>query len=674
MLRTWNRWIAYPLVLLAVLVIATIPHWIARSNQANAPTNQFTITHFTGDYVLEQQPDGTTDVLVTERIEAFFPAAGTNRGIVRAIPLHYQDHTNTLTELTVTGDVRTRSPRSGRGEESDAAGAPQPFTRTETKGVVLLRIGDANRSLQRGRQVWEIRYRLGDVALNTPDLRAQEIYLDANGSGWEVPFNRVTANLHVPGELAARLNGNAACYWGPEGATNTCQVTTRTNGGGTVVTGTVQNLDRRSGLTLAVGFENGTFPVAYTPTREPWPWWLFVLPAIGLVFYLVSLIRYLRARGLGKPQVLVTEYSPPKGVPALAAADIIGRPEKGPTAQLLEFAEAGVLHLETSHPPEPRPDGPPTSLGFRARRRLRDSLRIPSEDFAAIEDETVREVLVGYFRYGFDAPHPEVTAELAEKQQELVVRGGWREWGPERPGWFGFTVFCFLVIGGIGMYAVHPRGQDFWWALLSGLIGMLLLIAALYRAPSIGPLTAEGRRVRDHLLGLRHFIRMSEANRIAWLQGVESSPVASADDHAGLIRIYEPLLPYAVIFGLEKSWTAVLGEHHRVVPATGQWLGALQSLPLGDVMRTLDHGSRHRGHRNAGGFRFISATNQSIGDGFRGFGEILGDGIAAMSEGRNDGGGSRWGGGGGGSSWRSGGSRGGGRSGGGMGGGGGGGW
>ncbi|MDO5682472.1 MAG: DUF2207 domain-containing protein [Propionibacteriaceae bacterium] len=680
MLRTWTRWIAYPLIMLAVLLVATIPHALARMSQASAPTNQFRITSFEADYVVDPQNDGTTDVLVTERIVADIPGSGINRGILRAIPLRYQDHRNTLTELSVTGDVSTQWFRPGAdrqfGPDPQRQLAEQPFVRTDEKDVVLLRIGDPETYLSRGPQLFEIRYRLGDVALNTPDGTAQEIYLDANGSGWEVPFDRVTANLHVPVEYATSLSGDAACYWGPEGATNRCEVTRRTTDHATVFTGSTTNVDRRSGLTLAVGFNPGTFPVAYTPTRGAVPWWLFILPGVGGLAYLINLARYLRARGVSRPDVLVTEYQPPRGVPALAAADIMGRPEKGPTAQLLDFAAAGVLHLRASDPAEPRPDGPARPLGLLARRRLRRTLSIPRADFDAIEDPLLQTLMKGYFGLGLGVTPDAITAsELAERQARLVTDGGWRKPAPDRPQWFGFAVFMFLVAGGLGMYAIQPRGNDFWWALASGVIGMLLVIAALYRTPAFGPLTAEGHRVRHHLLGLRHFIAMSEANRIAWLQGVESSPIVGREDHAGLVKIYEPLLPYAVIFGLEKSWTAVLGEHQRVLPDAHAWVPDLGALPLGEIVRTLDHGYQHRDTDRMGGFRFIGDSNAAVGRGFRGFGEVMGDALSAMTSGDNDGGGSRGSGSrGSGGGWSSGGSRGGGRSGGGMGGGGGGGW
>ncbi|WP_231979634.1 hypothetical protein [Tessaracoccus coleopterorum] len=52
---------------------------------------------------------------------------------------------------------------------------------------------------------------------------------------------------------------------------------------------------------------------------------------------------------------------------------------------------------------------------------------------------------------------------------------------------------------------------------------------------------------------------MSEADRIAWLQNTASAPrvQGGATTRVGL---YEPLLPYAVIFGPEDSWVELIGQ------------------------------------------------------------------------------------------------------------------
>ena len=74
------------------------------------------------------------------------------------------------------------------------------------------------------------------------------------------------------------------------------------------------------------------------------------------------------------------------------------------------------------------------------------------------------------------------------------------------------------------------------------------------------PLTAVGAETRDHLLGLKQFIEWAEADRIRMLQspeGAERVPV-DTDDPRQMLRLYETLLPYAVVFGQEKQWAREL--------------------------------------------------------------------------------------------------------------------
>ncbi|WP_425310601.1 DUF2207 domain-containing protein [Ammonicoccus fulvus] len=672
MLRTWTRWIAYPIILVAVMLLASCVQGFAsgRSGGADDPLNQFTIRSFVADYRLEIQPDGTTDVVVTEQIDANFSRSRVNRGITRAIPLTYQDHTNSVTDITVTGTVRSARTTIG-GAEVDTG--TQPVSTTVDKNVLIIRIGNPDRYLMSGDQSWTLSYRLGDVAMNTPDGLRQEIYLDANGTGWEVPFTKVTARLHVPADLAGRLDGQTACYWGPEGARNTCPITTAAGADDTVITASAGPLDRRENLTFAVGFANDAFPVAYTPKSAALPWWLLVLPVIGLLAYAIALAQWFRATRGRRPGAIVTEYLPPEGVPALVAADVMGRAPRGPSAQLLEFVVAGTLTLRSTQPAEPGPDGPPSRLGWWQRRKLRKQLFIPTEDFEQIENADLQTIMKGYFGGGLGvAPHPDTAAWMADKQAELVQQGGWRTWASGSRTWLLPVFILFALLAGAGMLLLAPEGPERWLAYASAVLGLLLVIAAYFRQPSFGPLTEKGRDLRTHLLGLKQFMAMADSDRIAWLQGVESAPRVSSDDHAALVKLYEPLLPYAVILGHEKTWSELLGEHEKALPEQSAWLSDLRlNVAFADLVTTLDHGHQHRSFYSYSGSESMRQTHMSLGDSVSDATASFSEALSNMQRSDNDGGG--------GSSWSSssrssGGSSGGGRSGGGMGGGGGGGW
>ena len=163
-----------------------------------------------------------------------------------------------------------------------------------------------------------------------------------------------------------------------------------------------------------------------------------------------------------------------------------------------------------------------------------------------------------------------------------MVGGGWRR-PADDPSVLGRFALVMLVAAPVAAYVAYTASAPWWWSLVAGLVAVVLMVASIYRWPTSGPLTYKGREAYHHLRGLHSFVTMAEADRIAWLQGVTTAP--RVDGEAGtLVRLYERLLPYAVIFGVEDSWARLLGrqaEQGRVLSAgldPGAW-------SLADVLR-----------------------------------------------------------------------------------------
>jgi hypothetical protein len=65
----------------------------------------------------------------------------------------------------------------------------------------------------------------------------------------------------------------------------------------------------------------------------------------------------------------------------------------------------------------------------------------------------------------------------------------------------------------------------------------------------------KGVEMRDYLLGLREYIKLAEADRLKFLQSPEGvKQYGKPDDPPARIKLFEKLLPYAMLFGLEKDW------------------------------------------------------------------------------------------------------------------------
>nr|WP_280116144.1 DUF2207 domain-containing protein [Leucobacter coleopterorum] len=77
--------------------------------------------------------------------------------------------------------------------------------------------------------------------------------------------------------------------------------------------------------------------------------------------------------------------------------------------------------------------------------------------------------------------------------------------------------------------------------------------------------TQLGAETREHLEGVREFIRVAEADRIRALQSYEGAERLQ-DGSINVINLYEKLLPYAMLFGLEKQWSKTLETRYQENP------------------------------------------------------------------------------------------------------------
>jgi uncharacterized membrane protein YgcG len=89
----------------------------------------------------------------------------------------------------------------------------------------------------------------------------------------------------------------------------------------------------------------------------------------------------------------------------------------------------------------------------------------------------------------------------------------------------------------------------------------------------IRPLTDEGLALRRYLLGLKMYISVAEEERLKMLQspeGAEKSGV-NANDPGQMVKLYERVLPYAILFGQEKEWNQRLGQLYESAHTTPDW-------------------------------------------------------------------------------------------------------
>ncbi len=653
-----SRWIAYPLGWLLLMAVPLMIDAMRSSAGPASATNQFTIPSFVAHYQARRSADRLA-IDVTERITADFPRRNVNRGIERRLDAEYRGEDIRLSDFAVT----------------DPSGKRIPFTRrTESDGDIVLRIGRASTYVF-GRVDYVIRYTIGHAMVQAGDR--QEIYLDVNGTGWQQPFGRVQATLDVAPDLAGNLLGEQACYQGPAGSTRPCGITRTGNRFSTDAVG----LAPRENLTFAVGFTQGTVAETVPGGIASLGWWgIAGMPvAAAALLLLALLVRRQRLRSLLLRDDVEIRYSPPAVQPILAA-DFLGLPERGAAAQLTQLVLDGHATLSSDAAPIGTAPQPRARLSRRERDAVRNDLRVQLVDPDGI-DRDVRSISLALFGGGRSMALRYVSArDIAEasRARQLLVRHS----GLRGTSWLGTSLFVigYLAVIGFGWFQLAlGLGGLIWPFLGCGVAAVLLLVAAAHYYPTLGRLTAAGKQLRDQLAGLHRFVTMAEADRIAWMQNAVDAPRVAGPDDGSLIDLYEPLLPYAIVFGVEDTWRQALGDLYRLAPDAPERPGQAPALAL--AMAWADQASEYQ--RRTPQPETFWDSRPAWGEGWvSGVGRGVGDLFDSWATSRDDDRGGSWGSGGGSSSswssssssFSSSGSSGGGSSGGGMGGGGGGGW
>ncbi|WP_241245763.1 DUF2207 domain-containing protein [Microbacterium sp. 4R-513] len=516
--------------------------------------DDFTFTSLDVDYTLTRADDGTSRLEVVERFVAQFPEYDQNHGMRRIIPDSYNGVPLHPELVSITdGDGAARAQEV---EHDD--GAYSMTSRAD--GFV------------HGAQTYVFTYNLENVIGAFADTNADEFYWDVNGVDWAQPFGRITATLHLDSDLADAMTGGLACYHGSQGATDTCPITTEagTDASTRVIAETGDVLPYET-MTIAVGFEPGTFtPFDSSYLASPWSW-LQLLAALGVVAGVVW-AAVTRARRLrddpGRPTI-IAEYTPPARIDALESAVLLGRTSKAIPAEVLEQAVVGSIRIV---------EGEKRWFGAtRLKAQLVDPTRADGDGLMLLDGLFPGFVPGDEYEFGRTDKSFSTAAQkiLKAANSELERRGLRRKVSAWVRAW---PIILTTLAGGLvfvfGMAALDAS-VDAWIPLVlivAAFGGEFLAIALL----SHKPLTALGAEVRDHLAGLKVFIEWAEADRIRMLQSPQGAERVRIDttSRGEMLKLYEALLPYAVVFGQEKQWAKELAILYGEGASPGWYSGS----------------------------------------------------------------------------------------------------
>ncbi|WP_105034367.1 DUF2207 family protein [Cryobacterium aureum] len=543
-------------------------------NLVGADVNDFSFDSFDAQYNLGLDVDGRSTLTTVETIVARFLEVDQNHGIQRAIPTHYEGRPTDIVIESVT----------------DENGTPRPFdteTTSEDRDEEFLIVTSAADEFVHGAQTYVITYAQSNVTLYSDDADTEEFYWDVNGTGWDQPFGQVTAMVRFDPELVDRLGAEVRCFQGRGDSDRPCD-SIRFTGSDTepTVSALALQLGPQENLTIDVEFQPGTF----VPRDDSFT--ANALPSIGLVGAILALLtavfaallRATRLRDARGRFTIIAEYLPPRGVNLLTSGDIVGAASKAMAAQFISFAVRGNVRIleagdKKSH----------FLLEFVHADGVDETeSRILGKLFPGLEPGDQRDLKKKSISLS-KALAKERTASRAQS-----LRLGLREQKNVslRSGLLGLAVVSagVAIVASLGAVITVVGGL---WPLLIIVVGIVAGVATIALVANFRTLTESGAELRDYLKGVKLYIGLAEADRLRVLQSPEGAvrsvyrpengrpekgrpnlglgTVTADAPSVQIVKLYERVLPLAVLFGQEKEWSGVLSQYYAESNTQPDW-------------------------------------------------------------------------------------------------------
>ena len=572
-------------LILGILIAGSL---LAGSGQAAfaAQTDNFTITKFDAEYLLGRDGENRSTLAATWRITAHFPP-NQNRGIAPIFVKKYDNHPTNFSLQSVTDEQGKTLEYNWNGDE--------------------LRIGKKDVYVS-GEKTYIIKFTQRDVTKHYDNTGRDEFYWDVIGNEWRVPMENVRVSVKFDEPLQAARAGEAFCYTGVHGSTKRCNI----SGDKSEIVTNVSRLNRREGITMAVGFTSGTF-TGYQETLSEklikiWATVQTIASSLAVILMLLLAWRYRRLFGrYSELKPIPPEYLPPNQASVMTSAYILKNYEvmaiKGSAkvAQLLDLAVRHYIKLYEVK-----------KASFLRSAQYEIEIVKDLKELRTEESEVIRDM------FGSSMPKPGQRLNLKKLQNNLSYAARTRDDDTNLKNLArGNYALCEQTLA-------NKRIVQRWalWVCVVGVLllsPMLLLVAGIVFALSFGwSLTDEGLALRRYLAGLKLYIGVAEAERLQMLQSPEGAEKVKVDatDEKQLVKLYERVLPYAVLFGQEKEWSKQLGKYYEQVGEQPDWYsgqGAFNAAAFAAGMNSLSSVASSASD-------YSSTSGGSTGGGFAGGG------------------------------------------------------
>lgn len=517
---------------------------------------------------------------VVETIKVATEGNVIKRGILRDFPTTYR---NNLGQRTTVGfDVQSVI-RDGQ---------PEAFAVENLSNGKRVRTGKADVFLDNGDHTYVITYTTNRQLRFDKDF--DELYWNVTGNGWPFPIDFASARITLPSEATF---GKHFMYTGVQGTTGAGDAEVWDERPGSIAFRTTRPLAAGEGLTVAADFPKGVVDAPSEATRAAWwlrdwgPLFAGLAALGGLLFYQLR-AWWVAGRGPAAGTV-VPLFTPPDDMSAAACRYVarMGMDNRAFTAAIVQSAVAGQLHIDKA-------DGgwfakDTTTLSRtrggtplrRAEQEMLDalistdtgSLELKQENHSrlqaarsALSNVFEQDYLDNYFKKNSDwavwgllgiplavlsvsifaslvgASTP-IAGFFAPFMGLLAIFGIFVFWRMTQGRKGVLLVFAWIALIGcvvatvmLSFASVILSLEGGAWAVLLPLLSLPVAILAFkwMYAP-----TGEGRLVMDRIAGFKHYLGITEEERLETLHPPEKTP-----------ELFEKYLPYAIALDVENRW------------------------------------------------------------------------------------------------------------------------
>lgn len=525
-----------------------------------ADVNDFSFESFDATYEISvnEEEDKRSEMVVTEKLVANFPLIEQNRGIRRSIPLiSYQLFPGLIEVLSVT----------------DEAGKARDFEQSTDSEFLHLAIKSKDDSYVFGKQTYVIKYKQNWVITNWEsgdrNKEPSEFYWDINGNGWLQSFGRVSATVILDQALSQNvIPKSVRCYEGNFGSTGSCKVSQPSEN-----TYVFSSVDLKSGQTqtIAIGFNPGVANVDGPQAVDSpyFVWFLLTLFALVAILIWAIFYRVTQLRNLGKISIIVPQYQPPKS-PDLAVSALVSRKSAHLNqASVIELAIKKLIEIEQVA--ESKKDN------FILRR---------TSEVATNPNQLELLTALGLSKAGDEvnlSSGMDSTEQAALSKRLLAVKGKITR-QVNSGGYFkkrALGIPALVFVGALATLIGHiisalglASDSVYDVSAVPVLLGMPYLVT-YWLILSKRVMTAKGVEVDAYLKGMKMYIELAEKDRLDFLQSPKGAGLKPSEiEGRTVVKLYEEVLPWAILLGLHKQWNAVLGNLYAQESAPVWFVGA----------------------------------------------------------------------------------------------------